>query len=467
MTEAAAEPGQAHQPHQAHRARRLHRWDRTRARARARWARTASRLTGRADRALARAARPVAAAGRRASRLPPAVWEALLPALLLLNAVTTRAPHELPAATALTAALVLPLPWRRRAPLAVFGAVAAAALVQWLMGIQLPADIALLVALYAVAARTGRRGTLLAAAVTQTGVLLACLRWAPDGAFLTPLVALTATTVAAAVLGVNARTTRAYLAALEERAARLERDREQRARLAVAEERARITREMHDIVTHNLSVMVALTDAALYAQHRSPDRATTAMLRISETGRQALTDMRRSLGVLRTDEPDEQRHPLPGIAQLRDLADQMGAAGLPTRLDVHGGHTHIPATAGLTVYRLVQEALTNTLKHAPAGTRARVRLWCTTAAVTVDVTDDGPHPPHPAPAPAPASAPACAPSGGHGIPGMRERAAAYGGTLRAGPRPGGGWAVHTRLLLDPHDPVDPADPLDSGAAVPA
>ncbi|MFD0399958.1 sensor histidine kinase [Kitasatospora sp. NPDC127121] len=424
MTEAAAEPGDAYR-------------DRVRALTRVRWARTASRLTRYVDLASARAARLVTAAGRRCSRLPPMVWDSLLPTLLLLNIITTHAPHELPVAVALTAALALPLLWRRRAPLTVFGAVAAAAFVQWLTDVQLPADVCLLVALYTAAAHSGRRGTLVAGAVVEAGALLACLRWATEGAFLTPFVAVTATVVAAAVLGVNVRTTRAYLAAVEERAARLEQQQEQQARLAVAEERTRITREMHDIVTHNLSVMVALTDAAVYAQHRSPDKATTAMLQISETGRQALTDMRRSLGILRTDEPDAERHPLPGIAQLEALADQMCAAGLPTRIEVQGGHTHIPATAQLTVYRLVQEALTNTLKHTPAGTRAKVRIRCSTGTVTVDVTDSGPRP-----------APPGATPSGHGIPGMRERSAAYGGTLRAGPLPGGGWGVHTRLLLD-------------------
>nr|WP_232246557.1 histidine kinase [Kitasatospora mediocidica] len=350
--------------------------------------------------------------------------------------MTTRTPQELPVAAVLTTALALPLVWRRRAPLTVFGAVAVAAFVQWLLDVQLPADIALLVALHAVAANSGRRRTLVAGAVVEAGALLACLRWAADGAFLTPFVALTAMAVAAAVLGVNARTTRAYLAALEERAVRLEQQHDQQARLAVAEERTRITREMHDIVTHNLSVMVALTDAAVYAQHRSPERATTAMLQISETGRQALTDMRRSLGILRTDEPDAERHPPPGIAQLETLADQMCGAGLPTRLEVDGGHSHIPATAQLTVYRLVQEALTNTLKHTPPGTHAKVRIQCSAETVTVDVTDSGPCPPLPAATPS-----------GHGIPGMRERSAAYGGTLRAGPLPGGGWGVRTRLFL--------------------
>ncbi|MER6159542.1 histidine kinase [Streptomyces sp. NPDC001868] len=421
MTEAAAEPGDAHPVRHRDRVRRV-------------W--TAVRLTGYADLASARAARPMRAARRWGSRQPPMVWDSLLPALLLLNILTTRAPQELPMAVALTAALSLPLVWRRRAPLTVFGAVAATAFVQWLTGVQLPADIALLVALYTVAAHSGRRSTLVAGAVVEGGALLACLRWATDGAFLTPFVAVTAMVVAAAVLGVNVRTTRAYLAALQERAVRLERQQDQQARLAVAEERTRITREMHDIVTHNLSVMVALTDAAVYAQRRSPDKATAAMLQISETGRQALTDMRRSLGVLRTDEPDAERHPLPGIAQLAALADQMCAAGLPTRVEVQGAPTHIPATAQLTVYRLVQEALTNTLKHTPSGTHAKVRIQCSTETVAVDVTDSGPRPPRSGATPS-----------GHGIPGMRERAAAYGGTLRAGPLPGGGWGVHTRLQL--------------------
>ncbi|WTU85944.1 histidine kinase [Streptomyces sp. NBC_00048] len=374
---------------------------------------------------------------RHRDRVPPLVWDSVLPALLLLNVVTTYPARELPVAAALTAALALPLVWRRRAPLAVFAAVVAAAFVQWLADVQLPGDIALLVALYTAAAHTGRRGTLLAAAVVEGGAVLACLRWAPNGAFLTPFVTLSATVVAAAVLGVNVRTGRAYLAAVQERAERLALHQEQQALLAVAEERARITREMHDIITHNLSVMVALTDAAVYAQHRSPDRATAAMLQISETGRQALTDMRRSLGVLRADEPDAERHPLPGIAQLEALADQMAAAGLPTGLEVRGGYAHVAATAQLTVYRLVQEALTNTLKHTPAGTRATVLVECSAESVGVEVTDSGPRP----------ALPAAAPSG-HGIPGMRERAAAYGGTLRAGPLPSGGWGVRTRLLLN-------------------
>jgi signal transduction histidine kinase len=192
--------------------------------------------------------------------------------------------------------------------------------------------------------------------------------------------------------------------------------------------------------------MVALADGAVFAQRSAPDTATAAMRQVAGTGRQALTDMRRFLGVLRADEPDALRHPMPGLAQLESLTDQVRAAGLPTRLDLAGNPSAVPAAAQLTVYRLVQEALTNTLKHAPAGARAGVRVQCGTEAVTVDVTDTHPAAPAPAAAPAP---PAGAAPVGHGIAGMRERAAAYGGTLAAGPLPGGGWRVSARLDLGP------------------
>lgn len=361
---------------------------------------------------------------RAGFRLPPWAWDSLLAFLLFM--VTLSALGGQPGPVAVSAMLLLPLVWRRRAPWAVFCAVAAAAFAQWLLGFQLPADIALLVALYTVAAHSARHHLLAAGALLEGGILLACLRWAADGRFAITVLTLNALAAAAAALGANMR-------ALKERAAHLEREQDQQARLAVAEERARITREMHDIVTHNLSVMVALADSAAYA--RSADKSSAVMSQISETGRQALTDMRRALGVLRAGEPDAERHPPPGIAQLEALADQMRAAGLPTRLEVEGDHTPVPPTAQLTVYRLVQEALTNTLKHTPPGTRAEVRIRCLTETVTVDVTDNG-HRPQPLDAPS-----------GHGIPGMRERAVAYGGTLHAGPLPGGGWRVHTRLEL--------------------
>jgi signal transduction histidine kinase len=334
-------------------------------------------------------------------------------------------------------ALVLPLTARRWAPGAVFGCVAVVAFGQWLADVRTTADAALLVALYTVAAYRGRRLTVAAFVVLEMGAALATLRWSPEERGLATFVSLSGMSIAAAVIGTSMRARRERLAFLEDRAVRLERERDQQAQLAVAGERARIAREMHDIVTHSLSVMVALADGAAFAQERSPERATAAMRQVSATGRQAITDMRRFLGVLRADEPDALRHPMPGIAQLESLAEQVRAAGLPTRLEVAGEPSSAPAAAQLTVYRLVQEALTNTLKHAPAGTRAEVRIGCTGDAVRVTVTDDG------------AGTVPAAPgqTAGHGLPGMRERAAAYAGRLSAGPLPGGGWQVAALLDL--------------------
>ncbi|QPP05378.1 sensor histidine kinase [Streptomyces bathyalis] len=379
---------------------------------------------------------------RARARLSPTAVDALLAAALLVpSTVVIRDDlSDHPWFLALQAGLLVPLVWRRRAPLTVFGAVAATAFVQWLADVQLSADVALLIALYTVAAYGDRGRTLLAGAVLEVGIVLNSLSWAPEGRVVGSIISLTAMAVAAAVIGTNVRTRRAYLATVEDRAVRLERERDQRAQLAVADERARIAREMHDIVSHNLSVMVALADGAVFAQFRSPDTTTAAMRQISGTGRQALTDMRRSLGVLRADEPDALRHPMPGIAQLESLADQVRAAGLPTRLALYGDPSPVPAAAQLTVYRLVQEALTNTLKHAPAGTRAEVRVRCSAEAVAVEVTDDG--------AGTDRTARAGGSPSGHGIPGMRERAAAYGATLEAGPVPhGGGWRVSASLGL--------------------
>jgi signal transduction histidine kinase len=349
--------------------------------------------------------------------------------------------HDLVAVGLMQIGLVAPLAWRRRAPVAVFGVVAAVAFAQWLANIRLPSDAALLIALYTVAAYRDRRRTLAAFGVLELGITLVTLRWSMHDRGVATFVSLSAMAVAATVIGSNVRARREQMEFLEDRAVRLERERDQREQLAVAGERSRIAREMHDIVTHNLSVMVALADGAAFAQDRAPQRAAAAMRQVSATGRQAITDMRRFLGVLRADEPDALRHPMPGIAQLDALAEQVRAAGLPTRLEVAGEPSAVPVAAQLTAFRLVQEALTNTLKHAPAGTRADVRVACASDALTLTVTDDGPGA---APRP-PSDDPAR--SAGHGLAGMRERAAAYGGRLTAGPLPGGGWQVAAVLAL--------------------
>ncbi|MFI5982442.1 sensor histidine kinase [Streptomyces sp. NPDC051555] len=374
-------------------------------------------------------------------RVPPLVADAALAAALFL---VTLGPGRVADDTgfALQTALVLPLVWRRRAPRVAFGLIAAAGLAQWLLGVQLPADAALLVALGTVTARAPYRSAWAAGLVAVAGTVLAAARWAPEGRFLASAAAMTAAVAASALLGANARIRRAARA---ERLVRLERDRDERERRAVEEERARIARELHDSVTHGLSVVVALADALGHA--RPPD-ASAVTARIAETGRQALTDMRRALGLLQDAGPDaapdvgpdagpgDDRRSPPGIGQLGALCERTEAAGLVTRLRVDGEAARVPAAAQLTVHRLVQESLTNALRHAPQGARAEVRVSCAPGAVTVEVTDDG----RAGGAGRPGSA-----GSGRGLSGMRERAAAFGGVLEAGPRPGGGWRVFVRL----------------------
>jgi signal transduction histidine kinase len=349
----------------------------------------------------------------------------------------------------LVAALLLPLVWRRRAPFAVFGVIAAAAFVQWLAIRPLPADLALLIAFYTIAAYQSGRRILVAAGILEIGAALAALTFAPRGAAFWGWVFITGTITAAGSIGYYVRTRRAYLAALVDRAARLERERDQQARLAASAERARIAREMHDVVAHNLAVMIALADGAAYTAQQDPVRAGTVMSQVSATGRSALTDMRRLLGVMRDpaavqDDPaGSGPAPQPSLAELDGLLATVGAAGLPVRLTESGSRAALPPGAQLAAYRIVQESLTNALKHARA-TAARVRISYEPQAVELEITDNG------------QASPPGGTRPGHGIAGMDERAALFGGTVRAGPRPGGGWRVHATLHLNPAPAPEPA-----------
>jgi signal transduction histidine kinase len=211
------------------------------------------------------------------------------------------------------------------------------------------------------------------------------------------------------------------------RSAALERQAEQ----ATAAERARIARELHDIVAHHLSVIVLQAAGA----RASGKPAEATLEKIENSARQALTETRRLLGVLR--DPDEETGlaPQPGIGDLDALAAGVQAAGLPVNLIISGDRAALPAAVNVSVYRIVQEALTNVLKHAGPA-RADVRIGCAQEAVTIEVIDDGTGEPDQQSA-----------AGGHGLAGMRERAAIFGGELAAGPRPGGGYAVRARLPL--------------------
>ena len=381
----------------------------------------------------------------RWARRHPLAVDAVLAAALGLWFLLEAAPETEDglARFAIVAGLTAPLALRRRAPLVVFGAMSLVAFLQWLfLSAEYNAGLALIVAFYAVAAHEPRRwGVAAAAAILELGVLLAAIKYWGD-ALLSGFVVLSALVVAAGALGVYMRTRRQHVAALQERADQLERERDQQARLATAAERARIAREMHDVVAHNLSVMIALADGARLTAAQDPSKAERAMGAVSSTGREALEEMRRLLGVLRDDEQaDALLAPQPGIAALDGLLEQVRGAGLATRLTRTGTPAPVGPGTQLALYRLVQEALTNTLKHARGASSAEVRLHYGAGDLSLEVIDDG----------APAAAPAR--NGGHGLAGMRERAAAYGGDVEAGPRRDGGWRVRARIPLVAEGPA--------------
>lgn len=396
-----------------------------------------SRASARLERVLARGMRAwrgrYSAWVRRHPLLVDAALVAVLTVLSRPQLAAGRASHQA-WSSVLAAALLLPLVWRRRAPFVVFGLIAAVALVQWFTGRVLPADLAALVAFYTVAAYEPVRRILIAAGLLEIGAVLAAVRFFPSGTEFWGWVLISGMITATGFIGFNVRTRRAYLAALEDRAARLERDRDRDAQLAVSAERARIAREMHDIVAHNIAVMIALADGAAYTAGENPAQAVAVMGQVSDTGRSALTEMRRLLGVMRQPAAAAEHAPQPTLADIDDLLATVRAAGLPTQLTVSGPRLALPPSAQLAIYRMIQESLTNTLKHA-AATAARVRLTYLPQAAELEVTNNGP---------------VAAGSGeGHGIAGMRERAAVFDGEVSAGPRTGGGWRVHAVLHLSP------------------
>jgi signal transduction histidine kinase len=364
----------------------------------------------------------------------------------------TMPPARLPLAAALAVAVLTAaaLPLRRvwPGPAFLWTLVAAVALAQWpAHGALLP--VALVISLYTVAAAMRRAAALAAAALFAGAALLVI---AQDGTRHWPLAITNVVGLAGTVLlvGLYLGTRRAYLAELRDRAGRLERERDASSALAAAEERARIAREMHDSVAHHLTVIVALSDGALRAVTRSPDEACDAIRDVSVTARQALAETRRVLGVLRAGPGQEPRPPQPSLADLDDLVARVRAAGLPVRYERAGSTGELSAGVQLAVFRLVQEALTNTMKHAGPHATAAVRLRVSPEEVRVDVDDDGTGgtigtgaPGGPA-AVQPGSAGPKAANGG-GLTGMRERITAFGGELDCGPRDPRGWRVSARL----------------------
>jgi signal transduction histidine kinase len=270
------------------------------------------------------------------------------------------------------------------------------------------------------------------------GIALEVIRQTPNDSWQVSTAFLVAVCAGVWLTGYAIRTRRLYVQGLEERAATAERERDHLTQLAVADERASIARELHDVVAHSLAVMIVQADGATYALDGDPEQARVAIKQVATTGRDALEDMRRLVGVLRgsSDVPElvDDRRRI-DLDHLGALVDRARSAGLAVSLTVAGERPAIPAAVELTVYRIAQEALTNVLRHAGPTAATQVRLAYQRAVVRVEIEDDGGgrlagEPGRP---------------GGHGLIGMRERVAVHGGTFSATAKLGGGWRVRAEV----------------------
>jgi signal transduction histidine kinase len=336
------------------------------------------------------------------------------------------------------AAVALPLLARRRAPLLVLVAVIALGYAGYArgpsVGGSLQAWIALNVALYSVAAHCERGLAIAGAVIVAAFVLLFEIPALVEGGRVDDLAGEWLFLGGVWLLGRWVRQRRQRTTDLERHAADLQADRAALAREAVADERARIAREMHDAVAHSVSLMVLQAGAAEQVMATAPERARESLVTIQDTGREAIVELRRMLGLLRDPVAQASLAPQPSVDHLDALLDQVRAAGLPVELTVEGRPRRLPPGIDRSAYRIVQEGLTNALKHAGPA-HASVRLRYGERALELEVLDDG-------------RGPAGASGGGFGLLGMRERAALYGGVLAARERPGGGYALSARLPLE-------------------
>ena len=382
-------------------------------------------------------------------RRHPTLVDGVLAAALLLGGVGPAFAKGIFIGIPLAFGLAVPVMFRRRYPVAAYATAVVAGGIQVALGIRPAAtDVAILVLLYTLAAYTPRRTSVWGLAVCLAGSAVGILRWISLtghgvlGWLIAGATLFAGPALLAWVLGDSMRYRRAYYASLEDRAARLEAERDAQAQIAAVAERARIARELHDVIAHNVSVMVVQADGASYALDADPGRAREALAAISATGRQALAEMRRLLGVLRREEEGGafERAPQPGIGELGELLDQARGAGLPVSFTVEGEPQPLPGGIALAAYRIVQESLTNTRKHAGPMASASVTLRYADTALMLAISDDGRGDPGGAAMPG---------TTGHGLTGMRERVAACGGSVAAGPRPGGGFEVVATLPVIP------------------
>ncbi len=326
---------------------------------------------------------------------------------------------------------------RRTAPLAVLAVTLAATVAIVALGDD-PSGATVLIALYTTAALCELRVSLVALAATAaTAATLSALTVDAPGreaSATSGAIIAAGLSVGIWALGAYAQTRRRYVRELQRRAAAAEREREQLARIAVHEERASIARELHDIVAHSVTVMLVGVRGARDVLRSAPETAEKTLARVERSGEQSLAELRRILALLREPAQAVESHPQPSLAELNELVASYRAAGLPVRLDVIGQPLPLPGGVELSLYRIVQEALTNTLKHADPS-NVTVTLAFRDARLELEVVDDG------------TPTTVGAPTSGQGIIGMRERVALLGGELQTGPREGGGFRVAAHLPL--------------------
>lgn len=339
--------------------------------------------------------------------------------------------------------MLAPLTHRHRYPRLVLVAVLVATMFYWILDYpDVIGGVGLLVAIYSVASYSERRPALEMLAlvlVVTIPVMLVGVFVAEESLSFAAVIAQVMILAGAWVLGDSMRNRRLLTEEYRLRAETAEKAQEEQARRAVLDERNRIAREMHDVVAHNMSVMVVQAGGARRMLYRDPAQSEMALEAIEQTGRQALDEMRRLLGVLREDDQTADLSPQPGIECLHELVSTCSDAGLSVDLEIEGEPRDLPAGIDLSAYRVVQEALTNTLKHAGPAL-AHVRLDYGEEELRIEVLDDGRG----------AAAAHGGPSMGsrQGLAGMRERVELYGGRLEAGPRAGGGFGVRATIPYD-------------------
>jgi signal transduction histidine kinase len=373
----------------------------------------------------------------RVRRVSPQVWDRLLALGVLLGAAITYSAGSAPASGAFAAqvlllvAACLPLAFRHRWPLGVLVVTGVATALFPVVSSGTPTELALIVASYSASSLLDRREvTRLALPIASACALVAQIAEQRHGNWVEVLVGVSIAVLLPMLFG----------RIVYNRRLRIRLDRERAASDAVAEERARIARELHDVVAHAIGVMVVQAGAARTVIDRDPAAAKTAMAEVETTGRTGLAEMRRLIGVLTADGAAGGLAPQPGLAQLDELVRTVRSAGLAVEILREGEARPLPAGVDVNAYRVIQEALTNALKHAGTA-HASVRLGYRDDALDIEVADDGRGPL------------STGDGSGHGLVGMRERVGVFGGTLETGARPGGGFVVHATLPVTEDGPT--------------